>query len=69
MTKVQAIKCLRDLGWTQIVSDTLYRSCVWASLAAVLHLAVAATSPEGQRGLFNPRDLLAEASVRERDKQ
>ena len=48
---------LRDLGWTQIVSDTLYRSCVWA------------TSPEGQRGLFNPRDLLAEASVRERDKQ
>jgi hypothetical protein len=46
MTKQQAIKELKRRGWTDITPAGKFS--VWA------------TSPKGHRGLYDPRDLLAE---------
>ena len=47
MTKAQAIRRLVKLGWT-VEPASHSRFLVWA------------TSPQGERGLFDPRDLLIE---------
>jgi hypothetical protein len=49
MTKQQAIKELKRRGWTNITPQGKFN--------------VEATSPKGERGLFDPRDLLAELYV------
>jgi len=46
MTKAQAIKNLKELGCIDITNAGRYN--VWA------------TTPSGHRGLFDPRDLVAE---------
>ena len=45
-TKAQALAELKRRGWTDIVPNGKF--------------SVYATSPDGQRGLFDPRDLLTE---------
>lgn len=50
MTKQQAIRKLIELGCTNIVPDGKF--CIWATL------------PSGERGLFDPRDLLAELQLK-----
>ena len=49
MTKQQAIRTLTQRGWK---IEPEGRSSVWA------------TDPAGQRGLYDPRDLLAELTAR-----